>query len=179
MGSSEPRRIEVDHSLQPVLAFTMVVGRLGLRVWVPVLLTASPAKGYLSGCAPTRLLTWWRKEVGNQLICEIELLSVVATCWMFQSRFMNRRVLRRVDNSAAWYSLTKGTGPSRSMQLMVSAFYRLRLRRTPGLSECLQLQTLPTPEEACALLGARRGVCFPGTDVGHDFTARQLVVKRG
>ena len=47
------------------------------------------------------LLTLWKEIVGEQLICQIELLAMVLVRWQWMRELHNRRVLLFVDNNSA------------------------------------------------------------------------------
>ena len=78
----------------------------------------------LEGSVPDPLLQMWLREVGDQLICQIELYTMVVIRWVYASLLQGRRTIWWVDNDAARYSLIKGSSSSLTMKDLCREFYR-------------------------------------------------------
>ena len=72
------------------------------------------------GQAPESLKRHWLKEVGDHLICQLELYVMVGLRWSLKNLLHNRRTIWWVDNEAARFSLIKGQSGSESMNKLVS-----------------------------------------------------------
>lgn len=73
------------------------------------------------------LLSLWKGTVGDQLICQIELLAMVLVQWQWKHELHNRRVLLFVDNNSARGGTVKGRSNSPSMDDLVKAFYSIEV----------------------------------------------------
>ena len=65
--------------------------------------------------------------VGDQLICQIELLAMVLVRWEWKIELSNRRVLLFVDNNSARGAAIKGRSSSLTMDDVVKAFYSIEV----------------------------------------------------
>ena len=76
-----------------------------------------------SGQVPETLRRHWLKEVGDHLICQLELYVMVELRWSLKNLFLNRRTIWWVDNEAARFSLIKGQSGSESMNRLVRQYF--------------------------------------------------------
>ena len=67
---------------------------------------------------PGVLIDTWRQEVGEQLICQIELFAFLAVRFCFADKMHNRAVIAWVDNEAARFAASKCTASSPSLAAM-------------------------------------------------------------
>ena len=101
-----PREISVGDERRPILIFTDGAwedGRAGIGAVIIDLSTNFSV--VLEGSVPDPLLQMWLREVGDQLICQIELYTMVVIRWVYASLLQGRRTISWVDNDAARYSL--------------------------------------------------------------------------
>ena len=113
------------------------------------------------GKVPDTLLARWKTLVGDHLICQIELYTMVALRWRYEELFCNRRTLWFVDNDAARYALIKGLSPSPTMRSLVREFYSLDLQfptfswveRVPNFSNVADGRSRDDVTEAFEVLG--------------------------
>ena len=70
------------------------------------------------GELPSALKDSWVDQLGEHIICQLELYVMVAIRWCLAKRLSGRRVIWWVDNEAARYALIKGQSLSRSMNLL-------------------------------------------------------------
>ena len=73
------------------------------------------------GSVPDRVLRRWREEVGDQIICEIELYAVLMTRVGLQNLLAGRRVIFFVDNEAARSVIIRGQSKSSAMHHLAIA----------------------------------------------------------
>ena len=111
---SPPRIIDVRSSDQSILVFTD--GSV-------IIDEANSFRLVIEDVVSPDLLAVWKDIVGEQLICQIELLAVVLTRWELIDHMAGRRVLLFIDNDAARAAILKGTSKSISMFSLVEAFY--------------------------------------------------------
>ena len=74
-----------------------------------------------SGSVPDFLCQAWKKLIGEQLICQIELYAVVCIRWKMRFLLHKRRSILFIDNEACRFSLIKGRSPSEPMFRMSHA----------------------------------------------------------
>ena len=73
------------------------------------------------GSVPSRVLRRWREEVGDQIICEIELYAVLMTRAGLQNLLAGRRVIFFIDNEAARSVIIRGLSKSHAMHHLAIA----------------------------------------------------------
>ena len=56
---------------------------------------------------PDILIDIWKQEVGEQLICQIELFAFLAVRFCYADRMHNRAVIAWIDNEAARFAAAK------------------------------------------------------------------------
>ena len=74
------------------------------------------------------LLLLWKDVVGDHIICQIELLTMVLTRWEFCEELALRRALLFVDNNSARGGVLKGRSGSPSMDDLIKAFYAVEVK---------------------------------------------------
>ena len=162
LQQSAPRRLYALAEKRPILIFTdgsWESGKSGIGA--VIIDTASSTKLILTGEVPETLLSSWRHQVGEQLICQIELFAMVTVRWSFRDLLKDRRTLWWVDNEAARFSTIKGHSPSVTMSTLVREFYRWDIshptfgwiERIPSFSNPADGPSRFAPEEVQTLLG--------------------------
>ncbi len=76
-----------------------------------------------SGEVPSLLKDSWVDQLGEHIICQLELNAMVALRWSQAEKLSGRRVIWWVDNEAARYALIKGQSLSQTMNVLVREFY--------------------------------------------------------
>ena len=142
----------------------------------------------LAGVVPDPLVQMWLKEVGEQLICQIELYTMVVIRWVYASLLQGRRTIWWVDNDAARYSLIKGSSSSLTMKDLCREFYSHEavaptfswIERGPSPSNIADAPSRSAPLEACELLGLSswETISHPQSLV-ERLLAQRLVERKG
>jgi hypothetical protein len=122
---------------------------------------ATGEKHVLAGEVPGVLLDHWKQQVGEQLICQIELYAMVAVRWQYRKLIAQRRVIWFVDNEAARFSAIKGISATTTMRALVREFFSFEaespsfpyIERVPSASNPADGPSRRAPEEVMALLG--------------------------
>ena len=73
------------------------------------------------------LLVLWKDLVGDHLICQIELFTMVLVRWQWKEELSNRRVILFVDNNSARGGVVKGRSNSPTMDDLVKAFFSVEV----------------------------------------------------
>ena len=161
LNRSKPRKLTALGERRPFLIFTDGSWENGFAGLGAVLLdTATNQKWVLCGEVPDCLLTRWKQQVGEQLICQIELYAMVVVRWMFRDLLTNRRSIWWVDSEAARFSAIKGLSPSPAMRWLVRELYSFEvdsptfswIERVPSFSNPADGPSRAMPEEVMSLL---------------------------
>ena len=131
--------------------------------------TLSGWRAIYSGELPASLRDKWRVDVGDQLICQIELFAAVAIRFHLAKFLHNRRSIWWIDNEAARFSLIKGLSVSPTMRTPTRAFYSLEVdfstfnwfERVPSVSNIADPPSRRRPDEIYDLLNLRSHEPFP------------------
>jgi hypothetical protein len=128
LSSVRPRTILVSINNRTLLVFTDGPWENGGAGLGAVLLDES------TGCrlvvqdqVRDDLLSLWKGMLGDQLICQIELLAMVLVRWEWKFELSNRRVLLFVDNNSARGGAVKGRSSSPTMDDLVKTFYSIEV----------------------------------------------------
>ncbi|CAE7537200.1 unnamed protein product, partial [Symbiodinium necroappetens] len=76
------------------------------------------------GVVPSHIISRWRKEVGDHLICQIELYAALCMRVHLADSLVDRKLILWTDNDATRLCLVKGRSPSPSMHTMIKCFGR-------------------------------------------------------
>ena len=161
LADSAPRQIMAHLEQRPILIFTdgswekshAGIGAVTIDV-------ATGSKEVWAGEVPPELLERWRRLVGEQLICQIELYVMVLMRWMLADRLKDRRTIWWVDNEAARFAVIKGISPSAEMRNLVRHFYHFEtfaptyswIERVPSYSNPADPPSRGAPEEILRML---------------------------
>ena len=77
---------------------------------------------------PNSLTQLWLEEVGQQLICQIELYAYMAARFEYKDWFYNRGVIAWLDNESARFAASKGTAQSPSLTAMARVIQQLEVQ---------------------------------------------------
>ena len=124
LESCKPRKIHSGGDLRPILIFSDAswesqVGGLG----AVVIDTAGGRVSIYCGQVVDSLKLHWMKEIGDHLICQLELYVMVSLRWSLRNLFHNRRTIWWVDNESARFSLIKGQSGSDSVNRLVRQYF--------------------------------------------------------
>ena len=138
------------------------------------------------GFVPSDLLEHWKAEVGEQLICEIELFAILASMLELTSILQSRRIVWWVDNDAARSVLIKGASKSWAMHSLARIFTEID-REFPSMWWVCRVPSFSNPgdapsrghgSESVAMVGASKVQAF--SQLGklssriHSFKYRSL-----
>ena len=124
LEACKPRHIKSGGQLKPILIFTDASWESQIAgLGAVVIDSASGRIVVYSGRVPETLRRHWLKEVGDHLICQLELYVMVELRWSLKNLFLNRRTIWWVDNEAARFSLIKGQSGSESMNRLVRQYF--------------------------------------------------------
>jgi hypothetical protein len=77
---------------------------------------------------PDSLTKLWLQEVGQQLICQIELYAYMAARFEYKSLFLNRGVIAWLDNESARYAASKGSAQAPTLTAMARMIQQLEVQ---------------------------------------------------
>ena len=128
LQSVQPRTIPITIDTKTALVFTDGAWENGVGGMGAVLIDESTGSNLVvQDEVHESLLTLWKEIVGEQLICQIELLAMVLVRWQWMRELHNHRVLLFVDNNSARGGTIKGRSTSPSMDDLVKAFYSIEV----------------------------------------------------
>ena len=135
------------------------------------------------GQVPAKVLDKWRTEVGEQLICEIEMFAVLATMLELNSFLSARRVIWWIDNDATRAVIIKGASRSWAMHELARLFSELDSRypsmwwvcRVPSFSNPGDTPSRGHGSEAMTAVGASKVQRFSRLD---ELSERLCAFKR-
>ena len=129
LESVKPRTVPVTLDTRTILVFTDGSWEDGVAGIGAVLLDESSGKNLvIQDQVGPELLRLWGNLVGDHLICQIELLTMVLVRWEFKELLACRRVLLFVDNNSARGGVLKGRSTSPTMDDLVKAFYAVEVQ---------------------------------------------------
>ena len=126
LANPRPRTIQLGESTAPFLIFTdraWEAGRAGIGAYTLDLLSGETEMW--EDVVPEPIVAKWRREVGDHIICQIELYAMVWLRKMLATRLTRRRSIFFMDNDSARYAIIKGRSGSESMCLLAHAFHEL------------------------------------------------------
>ena len=128
LENTKPRIIPVAINSKTILIFTDGSWEDGFGGLGAVLLDeSSGSRVVVQDQVPEGLLSLWKGLVGDQLICQIELLAMVLVRWQWKHELHNRKVLLFVDNNSARGGTVKGRSSSPTMDDLIKAFYSIEV----------------------------------------------------
>ncbi|CAE7297549.1 F25B4.6 [Symbiodinium sp. CCMP2592] len=177
LSSLRPRTITVSDPRKPVIVYTDGSYEDEVAKWGSFFVDLeSGEKFVLAGVVPEELRKMWHTQVGEQIICEVELFAVVCAKWVYGKRMSARKAFIFIDNNSALATLIKRSSQSEAMfRLMalvnvmdsvhpVGAWYH----RVPSKSNPADLPSRDESSELCRI--------FNATDQG-EFTPPEEMVR--
>ena len=76
---------------------------------------------------PSDLVKLWQQDVGDQLICQIEMFAYVTVRYKLAGRLLNKVGLAWIDNDAARYAILKGNSDSFSLRALCRVNQQIEL----------------------------------------------------
>ena len=76
---------------------------------------------------PQSLTEMWLQEVGEQLICQIELYAYLAARFEYKEWFCNRGVIAWLDNESARFAASKGSAQAPTLTAMARVIQQLEI----------------------------------------------------
>ena len=118
----QPRNISLADVETPILVYTDGAYESGKGTWGAIIL--DPVSGLrlcFEGVVPSYLLAAWSSQVGEQLICQIEMFAFLCVRWHLRDLLHGRRVIAFIDNEPCRFALIKGRSASEPLFRMVHA----------------------------------------------------------
>ena len=116
LKNSTPRFVSSELCSKPLLIYTDGAWEGGKATWGAVVIDTHSGTAFVhAGELPRELVEFWKNDVGEQLICQIELAAFVLIRHRYADVMRNRACIAFVDNEAARCCLVKGSSVSNSM----------------------------------------------------------------
>ena len=118
----QPRAISVASIETPILVYTDGAFESGSGTWGAIILdSVTGLRLCFEGAVPSFLLKAWSDQVGEQLICQIEMFAYLCVRWHLRDVLHGRRVIAFIDNEPCRFALIKGRSASQPLFRMVHA----------------------------------------------------------
>ena len=200
---AQPRVIEVNDQSRPLIIYTDGGFENGTGRWAAVVFDPrSRDRGVVHGVVPQRLIDHWKRVVGKQVICEVEMYAYLMARLAWIKICANRGGIVFIDNDATLACLIRATSKSDAMFRIVTVlsvldtcsafgpwFERVPSPANPAdwptrdrigdLKEvfgCTEQRSVRMPEEVESFL-LKPGITAP--DVIHLASALSEVVQAG
>eukprot|EP00439_Symbiodinium_sp_Y106_P008177 s10129_g1.t1 len=128
------------------------------------------------GLVPADLLEHWKAEVGDQLICEIELFAILASMLELTSILQSRRIVWWVDNDAARSVLIKGASKSWAMHSLARIFTEID-REFPSMWWVCRVPSFSNPGDAPSRGHGSESVTMVGASKVHPRCKRSVSLE--
>ena len=99
------------------------------------------------GEVPEQFISAWQSEVGEQLICEIEMFAVLASLLQLNALLSSRRVVWWIDNDATRSVIIKGASRSWAMHTLARVYSELD-RESPAMWWVCRVPSHSNPGDA-------------------------------
>lgn len=170
--SLKPRRVSRFHIDAPFIIYTDGAFENGVATWGALVIdTHSGERVVHAGTVPVRLVDYWVKTVGEQVICQVETYAFLCVRWLWRKSLNNRCGIVFIDNEASRLSLIKRGSPSISMFLLIAVgslldsvgIFAPWYERVPSYSNPADLPSRGQSELLCQMFNARNcgEICLP------------------
>ena len=163
----KPKKVTVNDIETPVLiytdgAFENEVGTWGALVIDPY----TKACDVFAGSVPSHLTRFWIENVGQQIICEVEMYAYICVRWHLRAALDGRLGICFIDNEACRMSLVKRNSSSTAMLLLTSIVsivdanrpFGAWFERVPSFSNLADMPSRGKSADLCRLVnGCDRG----------------------
>ena len=113
LSAAKPLVVTMEKDMQPVVIYTDGAFEDQTGTWGALIMDpATGAQSVVHGRVPDVLMSHWLKNVGDQVICEVEMFAFVCLRWFFRASWSARCGLCFIDNEACRLSLIKRSSPS-------------------------------------------------------------------
>ena len=160
--TAPPRRVYVEERDKPILVFTDGSSEGDEHLWGAVIFGLSGSPIVAQGEIPEDLSCFWKAEVGEQIICQVELYPVLLTKLVLKKKLSSRRVIFYIDNDPSRDGLIAGASGSTSSRAMLYQFGALQrddpsfnwFARVPSYSNYADAPSRKKGKELSLTLGA-------------------------
>ena len=126
--SMPPRKYDAHSFTDPYLIFTDGAweserASAGAVVYNP----ATAETPVFEVIVPDSLVELWKRDVGDQLICQIEMFAYITVRYKLHAQLLNKAGIAWIDNDPARYSILKGTSDSFSLRAMCRVNQQIEL----------------------------------------------------
>ena len=171
LQAASPRLINCVQDLSPVVhVWTDGSWENGTAGVGAVVLDMSTGRGRVfQGTVPEVLTAKWVKDVGSQIICEVELFALIAVRSHLQNMLHGRKTIYWMDNDAARATVIKGSSKSTAMFSLALILAEVDnasptlawIERVPSYSNVADWPSRLEGERALALVNASMVEAFP------------------
>ncbi|CAE7230241.1 unnamed protein product [Symbiodinium sp. CCMP2592] len=130
-----------------------------------------------TGKVPLQLLESWKAEVGEQLICEIEMFAVLASLLQLNALVSSRRIVWWVDNDATRGVMIKGASRSWAMHTLARVFSELD-REWPSMWWVCRVPSYSNPGDAPSRDQGEESLVTVGASCVQPFSRLEELVGR-
>ncbi|CAE7585559.1 unnamed protein product [Symbiodinium sp. CCMP2592] len=130
-----------------------------------------------TGKVPLQLLESWKAEVGEQLICEIEMFAVLASLLQLNALVSSRRIVWWVDNDATRGVMIKGASRSWAMHTLARVFSELD-REWPSMWWVCRVPSYSNPGDAPSRYQGEESLVTVGASCVQPFSRLEELVGR-
>ena len=128
LGAMPPRRYDAHSFTDPYLIFTDGAweserASAGAVVYNP----CTSETRVFEVLVPDALVELWMKDVGDQIICQIEMFAYVTVRYKLHTQLLNKVGISWIDNDAARFAILKGTSDSFSLRAMCRVNQQIEL----------------------------------------------------
>ena len=128
LGAMPPRRYDAHSFTDPYLIFTDGAweserASAGAVVYNP----CTSETRVFEVLIPDALVELWMKDVGDQIICQIEMFTYVTVRYKLRTQLLNKVGISWIDNDAARFAILKGTSDSFSLRAMCRVNQQIEL----------------------------------------------------
>ena len=171
LQAATPRLINCFHDLSPIVHVwtdgSWENGKAGIGA---VVLDLSTGQGRVfQGFVPPELTAKWERDVGIQIICEVELFALLAVRIHLQNMLHGRKTIFWIDNDSARATVIKGSSKSAAMFELALILAEVDntsptmawIERVPSFSNVADWPSRQEGEKALALVNASAVEAFP------------------
>ena len=134
LKSLPPRKYTASEMKEPLLLFTDGAWEDGVATAGAVFFDPLSNQGFVCEVeVPDTLVNLWKQDVGDQLICQIEMWAFVSTRWFLKDILKDRLVVAWIDNEASRFACVKGASNSFSLQAMTRLLAHIEVTHPTGL----------------------------------------------